>query len=91
MRMLQTCHLVVNSLKSRLKCSVRLSNWIPGADLSIGLILLQSDHLSCGLEWPGIIHLLIELFRLLISATARSSPHSQLVDTVESEHYVDGE
>ena len=79
------------SLTSHSKCSVRFSGRIPGADLSIGLILLQSDHFSCGLEWPGVIHLLIELFRLLISATARSSPHSQLVDAVDSEHYVDGE
>ena len=85
-------HLVaIYSLISHSKCSFRFSGWIPGADLHIGLTLLQSDHFSCGLEWPGVIHLLIEIFRLLISITARSSPHSQLVDAVDSEHYVDGE
>ena len=85
-------HLVaIYNLISHSKCSVRISGRIPGADLPIGLILLQSDHFSCGLEWPGVIHLLIELFRLLFSITARSSPHSQLVDAVDSEHYVDGE
>ena len=84
-------HFDCYSLKSHSKCSVRFSGCIPGADLPIGLILLESDHFSGGLEWPGVIHLLIELFRVLISATARSSPHSQLVDAVDSEHYVDGE
>ena len=79
------------SLISHSKRSVRFSGKIPGADFPIGLILLQSDHFSCGLEWPGVIHLLIKLIRLLISITARSSPHSQLVDAVDSEHYVDGE